>query len=93
MRDCAQMPAEPVRTQTPWLSGALPPPVQDRNRVRREELAEVERKVAQLNRRYDALLRRARRTVDIFCRVLANSALTYPPPRPEARPVQVGSDV
>jgi hypothetical protein len=49
-----------------------------------EHLAEVERKVVQLNRKYAALLRRARRTVDIFCRVLATSALTYPPPRPQA---------
>jgi len=46
-----------------------------------EELAAVESRVADLNRRYEALLRRARRTIDIFCRVLANSALTYPPPR------------
>ena len=46
-----------------------------------EKLAAVESRVADLNRRYEALLRRARRTVDIFCRILANSALTYPPPR------------
>jgi hypothetical protein len=53
-------------------------------RVRREallvELAEVEAQVAYLNRTYGALLRRARRTVDIFCRVLANSGVTYIPP-------------
>jgi len=47
------------------------------------ELAEVEMKVAHLNRSYEALLRRARRTIDIFCRVLANSALTYAPPQRE----------
>jgi len=51
------------------------------NAVVPEELAAVESRVADLNRRYEALLRRARRTIDIFCRVLANSALTYPPPR------------
>ena len=49
-----------------------------------EDLAAVESRVADLNRRYEALLRRARRTVDIFCRILANSALTYPPPRAQA---------
>lgn len=71
-----QLPAEGLRTQPGGL-----PAVRGGNQVLREELAKVERKVAQLNRRYEALLRRARRTVDIFCRVLANSALTYPPPR------------
>jgi len=39
------------------------------------------RKIAEQTRSYAAVLRRARRTVDIFCRVLASSALTYPPPR------------
>jgi len=49
----------------------------------RDDWAEPIRKVAGLTRSYAALLRRARRTVDIFCRVLAHSALTYPPPRRE----------
>jgi len=54
------------------------------------DLAEAARTVAQLNRSYSALLRRSRRTVDIFCRVLATSALTYPPPRPEAATFAAG---
>jgi hypothetical protein len=44
------------------------------------------RLVADLNRRYAALLRRRRRTVDIFCRVLATSGITYPAPRVLTRP-------
>jgi hypothetical protein len=76
-----QLPADPVRTLASWFPGAL---VRDRNEAWGEELAAVATRVALLNRRYEALLRRARRTVDIFCRVLAHSALTYPPPPPEA---------
>lgn len=67
------------------LSG-LRPLTEDRSDALREELTEVAESVARLTRRYAALLRRARRTVDIFCRVLANSALTYPAP-----PAQAGS--
>jgi hypothetical protein len=37
--------------------------------------------VAELNRKYAALLRRRRRTVDIFCRVLMNCGTTYPAPQ------------
>jgi hypothetical protein len=47
---------------------------------------ETARRVADLNRRYAALLRRRRRTVDIFCRVLATSGITYPAPRMLTRP-------
>ena len=46
----------------------------------RAQLREIELRLAQLNYSYGALLRRARRTVDIFCRVLTNSGLTYAPP-------------
>jgi hypothetical protein len=46
------------------------------------ELTQVELQVAALNRTYGALLRRARRTVEIFCRVLATSGVTYAPPQP-----------
>lgn len=46
-----------------------------------QESAAAETQVARSNRQYAALLRRARRTVDIFCRVLANSQLTYVPPK------------
>lgn len=44
------------------------------------------RQVADLNRKYAALLRRSRRTVDIFCRVLASSGTTYPPPKLPSHP-------
>ena len=47
-----------------------------------KQLGEMEIRVARLNRSYAALLRRARRTVDIFCRVLTDSAATYAPPLP-----------
>jgi hypothetical protein len=45
-----------------------------------EDVQETARRVADLNRKYAALLRRRRRTVDIFCRVLASSGTTYPAP-------------
>ena len=49
-----------------------------------QELSQVEMHVAQLNRVYGALLRRAQRTLQIFLRVLASSANTYAPPNPAA---------
>lgn len=48
----------------------------------KEDIRQVEIQVTHLNLAYGALLRRARRTVDIFCRVLASTALTYSPPSP-----------
>jgi hypothetical protein len=45
-----------------------------------DDLQVLARQVATLNRKYAAQLRRRRRTVDIFCRVLASSGTTYPPP-------------
>ena|ERR1700722_6022832 len=50
------------------------------------DLQETAVRVAELNRKYAALLRRRRRTVDIFCRVLMNSGETYPPPKMLSRP-------
>jgi hypothetical protein len=44
------------------------------------------RRVGDLNRLYAALLRRRRRTVDIFYRVLASSGTTYPAPKLLSRP-------
>jgi hypothetical protein len=47
-----------------------------------DDLQVAARQVADLNRKYAAQLRRRRRTVDIFfCRVLASSGITYPPPK------------
>jgi hypothetical protein len=51
-----------------------------------DDLQETARRVAELNRFYGALLRRRRRTVDIFCRVLASSGTTYPAPKLVSRP-------
>ncbi len=45
------------------------------------DLQAAERRAADLNRLYGALLRRRRRTADIFCRVLASSGTTYPAPK------------
>jgi hypothetical protein len=47
-------------------------------------LSEAETEVQRRLRVYGALLRRARRTVGIFCRVLATSGVTYIVPPPEA---------
>jgi hypothetical protein len=52
----------------------------ERRRTLLAELAEVEARVKNLNLEYGALLRRAKRTVDIFCRVLSNAGATYAPP-------------
>jgi len=57
----------------------------ERRKILEEELQQVEVQVAHLNLAYGALLRRARRTVGIFCRVLASTGLTYTPPRPSTR--------
>lgn len=45
-----------------------------------EDLQRAVRRVAELNRFYGAMLRRRRRTGDIFCRLLASSGTTYPAP-------------
>jgi hypothetical protein len=45
------------------------------------ELQQVETQVSQLNRIYEGLLRRAQCTLQIFIRLLANSANTYTPPK------------
>lgn len=55
-----------------------------------QESRKMELRVAQLNREYGALLARARRTVDIFCRLLAHSQVTYPPPKHAAAIFQPG---
>ncbi len=52
-----------------------------------DELVVAGKRVRDLNRAHAALLRRARRTVNIFCRVLASSAVTYAPP---GREIPVG---
>ena len=64
------------------------PLVQQRWKMLAQELIQVEIRVSQLNQVYGALLRRARRTVQIFNRVLTSSALTYAPPKPEPAIVQ-----
>jgi hypothetical protein len=55
-------------------------PANARQKVLASELQGLQARVAYLNRRYAALLRRAQRTVNIFCRVLQNSGVTYVAP-------------
>ena len=57
------------------------------NRVLQES-QRVAWQIHRLNREYGFLLARARRTVDIFCRVLANSQTTYLPPKQQRRSVR-----
>lgn len=52
-----------------------------------DELKQIELRVRSLNREYAAMLRRARRTVDIFCRLLADSSVTYSPPIQPSTPL------
>lgn len=66
-------------------------PVVERQHSLLAELREIGKHVEGLNRDYSALLRRARRTIDIFCRVLRNSGITYLPPAPQARSVRQDS--
>jgi len=68
--------------------GAVSLHVQQRWKTLARELTQVETGVSQLNQVHGALLRRARRTVEIFNRVLASSAITYIPPKPQAAVVQ-----
>jgi hypothetical protein len=49
----------------------------------RQHCRDMEMQVVGLNREYGALLARARRTVDIFCRLLSTGGTTYLPPKPE----------
>jgi hypothetical protein len=51
-----------------------------------DDLQVAAKRVGDLNRKYAALLRHKRRTVDIFCRVLASSGTTYPAPKQLSRP-------
>jgi flagellar biosynthesis/type III secretory pathway chaperone len=60
---------------------AVSPQVRQRWNALAQELTQVETQVAQLNRVYAALLRRVRRTLQIFMRVLESSANTYVPPK------------
>jgi len=79
----------PMATPTPPVDALPLQPLSARRRSLLAELRETGKLVERLNRDYAALLRRARRTVDIFCRVLASSAVTYlPPARPAQPPLQ-----
>lgn len=69
------------RSWIPAPGSGVPPHIQQRWNALALELTKTEAQVRHLNRVYGALLRRARRTVEIFCRVLASSAITYVPPR------------
>jgi hypothetical protein len=78
-------PAHMVPATQPADAATLHPLAQ-RQQSLLTELRKIGKHVEGLNRDYAALLRRARRTVDIFCRVLANSGVTYLPPTSQARP-------
>lgn len=75
----------PMATPTAPVDAYPLLPTSARQRSLLAELRETGKLVERLNRDYAALLRRARRTVDIFCRVLASSAITYLPPAPQAQ--------
>lgn len=62
-------------------------PTAEHRRGLLQQSLQIAMHVACLNREYGALLARARRTVDIFCRVLANSEATYLPPKRETSSV------
>ena len=76
---------EQMATPAHHADAATLDPFAERHRRLLAELGETGKHVEGLNRNYSALLRRARRTVDIFCRVLANSGVTYLPPALQVR--------
>jgi len=80
------VPVAPMATPRPPVDALPLQPLSARQHSLLAELREAGKLVERLNRDYAALLRRARRIVDIFCRVLASSAVTYLPPAPQAQP-------
>lgn len=77
-----------LRALCPGLAGQTQTPIDARLA---NDLQVIAKRVGDLNRLYAALLRRRRRTVDIFCRVLATSGTTYPAPKLRSGPRQDGS--
>ena len=78
---CEPWPAQAVSTtKRDDAAAESASPVNARQKALTTELQGLQARVAGLNRRYAALLRRAQRTVNIFCRVLQNSGLTYVAP-------------
>jgi hypothetical protein len=71
-----------ARDQPSGSAGSPAAPAEAREKALTGELQRLQAQVADLNRRYAALLRRAQRTVNILCRVLQNSELTYVVPAP-----------
>jgi len=63
--------AELARAEDPFCNSS----------AQQQALLEAHQEACRQARLYAALLRRARRTVDIFCRVLASSGTTYVVPR------------
>lgn len=61
-----------------WPAAAAPP----LGAGQRQELRELQAQLSQQCRVHSAFLRRSRRTIDIFCRVLASSGVTYARPAP-----------
>jgi len=76
--------AQPVTSMEVAATPALDP-LAEHQQALLSELQDMVKRVQRLNREYAALLRRARRTVDIFCRVLASSDITYVPPTSQAQ--------
>ncbi len=71
------------RNRKIWVrppEGAVSPVVRQRWETLAQDLTLVEMRVHHLNLTYGALLRRAQRTLQIFMRVLASSAITYARP-------------
>jgi len=94
----AELQSQTIRQQSlcDQLQRLGPSPPTTNLRALESELAQIEWQVAKLNRTYAALLRRASRTVEIFCRVLDTSGVTYALPQPaigergEPCPVSMG---
>jgi hypothetical protein len=74
------------RLQASGSAGSAATSVKKCEKALVNELQDLQRRVAELNRSYAALLRRAQRTLNIFCRLLQNSGLTYVAPAVSALP-------
>ena len=77
---------------SPPAPAEVSPDFQQRREILTQKLAKIENRVRQLNRIHAALVRRAQRTLAIFSRALASSALTYVAPQAQTSSTELCSE-
>jgi|SRR5436853_6943602 len=76
---------------SPPVPAEVSPDFRQRRNILTQKLAEIENRVRRLNRIHAALVRRAQRTLAIFSRALASSAITYVPPQAQTSSMELCS--